>query len=217
MCSSRWIRLVRLKACSGRIGVKRDILGVVLCGGASRRMGRDKAAMEMRPGVSQLDYLLGLLEPFCEARGICVSREDEREKSVGPEVLRIRDGSQGLGPMAGVIAALEAAGGRAVLALACDMPLLDAGALLQILNRRDPQKQATAFLSADGQPEPLCCVYEASSLGALQSLAAAGKLSLRRYLEDAEIEAVEAAEGAVLANVNDPAELENIRRSLGKR
>ena len=186
-----------------------------MCGGASRRMGTDKASLQMREGITQLDYLLGLLEPFCEMRAVCIGPASEKERQVPERVLQIRDASDCSGPMAGVIAALREARGGPVLALACDLPFLNASALVQILNRRDSSRLATAFLSADGLPEPLCCVYESACLGPLEALAREGKTSLRRFLENTPIEPVVPADGQVLANVNDASDLQRARGRLG--
>ena len=177
-------------------------------------MGTDKADMEMRVGVSQLDYLLGLLDPFCVQRAVLLGPKSAPERQVEEGVARIRDVESCAGPMAGVIAALKAGEGKAVLVLACDLPLLDAGALLQIVNRRDQDKFATVFVGGDGNPEPLCCLYESRCLRFLEALAGDQKLSLRRFLNEVEIERVLPASGEMLANVNDASELEKVRLRL---
>lgn len=177
-------------------------------------MGVDKANLHMREGVSQLDYLLGILDRFCVGRAVCIGAESKDQRQVPRDVLQLRDAAECSGPMAGVIAALREAGGQAVLVVACDMPLLDEGALVQIVNRRDPDRLATTFVSTDGKPEPMCCIYEGSSLIYLERLAAAGKSSLRRFLSEVEVEEVLPADGVILANVNDVSDLEEARRRL---
>lgn len=194
--------------------MKRDILGVVLCGGRSSRMGRDKALIEVRPGISQLDYQLGLLAPFCSRLAM----------SVGPAAnpdLRLLDGvtllvdEEGIsGPMAGILAALRAAGGSPVFAIACDMPFLESSHLVQLLNRRDSSKWATAFLAQDGQPDPMFVLYEPECLPALAERAERGQASLRRFLMDSEVELVRPLDGGFLASVNDPVQLEKARQSF---
>lgn len=194
--------------------MKRKVAGAVLCGGKSRRMGQDKASLRMRPGVSQLDYLLGVLEPFCERRLVCLGPDGAADRDLPSDVMGVRDVEDCEGPMAGVLAALRAAEGLPVLAVACDMPLIEGAALVQILNRRDSEKLATAFVSADGMAEPMFCIYENACLGQLEGLAKEGMYSLRRFLSRVDIERVAPAEGLFLANVNEPAELERIRRRL---
>ena len=177
-------------------------------------MGADKAAMQMRKGQSQLAYLLDLVEPFCERRALCLGPASAAKRKAPEDVLPLRDVELCSGPMAGVVSALRVAGGTPVLAIACDLPLLTADAVLQLVNRRDPDKLATAFIAGDGRPEPLCCLYEEACLPLLEAAARKGQTSLRRFLIEAEIERVLPASSVFLANVNHRSDLERLRRYL---
>src|SRR5690606_1017464 len=141
-----------LSCARGRAGLvdgfpmKRDILGMALCGGASSRMGADKATLSARPGATQLEYALGLLGLYCKrvAAGVGPAGRGARARPEGVE--RIEDAPEAGGPMAGALAGLRAAGGWPLLLLAVDMPFLEASHLLQLASRRDPTKLATAFV-----------------------------------------------------------------------
>ncbi|MBD5781687.1 molybdenum cofactor guanylyltransferase [Pelagicoccus sp. NFK12] len=195
--------------------MKREILGVVMCGGASARMGRDKASLEVRPGEEQLERQLRLLALYCGKLAASVGPSDRSQRVLPTGVEAILD-VEGLGgPMAGIVAALRFARGIPVLALACDMPFLDASHLFQLVNRRDPEALATAFVACDGMPDPMCAIYEPRCLPELESLGGAGKSSLRRFLQDRRVERVEVENPQFLASVNDPRELEEARRRLG--
>lgn len=196
--------------------MKREIVGTVLCGGGSRRMGRDKAELEIRPGLRQVDYLLGLLQVFCQRRALCLGPPGSKARPAPPEVGQLFDAEDaGGGPMAGVIAGLRWAEGWPVLAVACDLPFMEERHFVQLLNRRDPQGLATAFLGTDGVPEPMCAVYEPASLARLEELAAAGRGSLRDFLKGGGVERVAIDQPDFLANVNDPGALAEARRRLG--
>ncbi len=175
----------------------------------------DKALIEVRPRVSQLDYQLGLLEPFCSRLAASVGSASNEDRALPDGVARVFDLPEVEGPMSGLIAALREAAGLPVLAVACDMPFLEPAHLVQLLNRRDARALGTSFLAADGMPDPMCSVYEPSSLPVLEGLAAEGKWSLRRFLLENEIERIEVGKGLFLASVNDPDQLELARRSLG--
>ncbi len=194
--------------------MKRELLGVVFCGGKSRRMGMDKALLKIRPGVKQLDYQLGLLEPFCSRLAASVGSASNEERILPTGVAPIFDLAEVEGPMSGLIAALREAAGLPVLAVACDMPFLEPAHLVQLLNRRDARALATSFLASDGMPDPMCSVYEPASLPVLEGLAAEGKLSLRRFLLENRTERIEVGESLFLASVNDRDQLESARRSL---
>ncbi|MDQ8180430.1 molybdenum cofactor guanylyltransferase [Pelagicoccus sp. SDUM812005] len=195
--------------------MKRQVLGVVLCGGKSSRMGADKALVEVRPGVSQLERQLALLETFCLKRAVSVGPQGGPQRSVPLGVAEIYDVEGVRGPMAGLIAALKEADGWPVLAIACDMPYLEVSQLLMLLSRRVPALQATAFLAADGMPDPMCAVYEPAALAELERLAAEGKGSLRRFLQGPQVERLAVEDPLFLASVNDPADLQAARRRLG--
>lgn len=177
-------------------------------------MGTDKALLEIRPGLNQLDYQLGLLEPFCSRLGASVGDLSNEGRILPKGVARVCDIVGISGPMSGLIASLREAGGLPVLVVACDMPFLEPAHLVQLLNRRDASALGTSFLAEDGMPDPMCSIYEPASLPVLEGLAAEGKLSLRRFLLENEIERIEVGERLFLVSVNDPNQLESARRSL---
>nr|WP_281384258.1 molybdenum cofactor guanylyltransferase [Pelagicoccus albus] len=191
------------------------MLGVVLSGGKSLRMGFDKGRMEVLPGVPQLIRQLDILDAVCAQRGVC------RGKAPLPADMRLPSGvwdiedSPGIaGPMSGVIAALRVAEDSPVLVIACDMPYLNVSHLVQLVNRRNPEAACTSFLASDGLPDPMCCIYEQSCLPEMERLASEGKASLRKFLLEANTERIEVAEGMFLASVNRPTELEAARARL---
>ncbi|MDQ8201535.1 NTP transferase domain-containing protein [Pelagicoccus sp. SDUM812003] len=198
--------------------MKRDILGLVMCGGASRRMGEDKALLEARPGITQLEYALQLLRPFCRRLAVSVAADESSARFGGKladSVEIVQDVPEIGGPMAGVVASLRHHKGWPVLALACDMPFLELSHLVQLLNRRDASKLATAFAGPDGGPEPFCAIYEPAALFRLEAWARDGNSSLRRFLRENPVELVESGRPMDLASVNDPESLAEARRKLG--
>ncbi|MFQ5350670.1 MAG: molybdenum cofactor guanylyltransferase, partial [Thermoanaerobaculia bacterium] len=97
-----------------------DILGVVLAGGASRRMGRDKAALPWSGSTLAHRAAADLAEVCGEV--VIAGPDDLARTDVGT----VADLFPGSGPLAGLHAGLERAAGRAIFALACDMPFVDA-------------------------------------------------------------------------------------------
>lgn len=144
------------------------VAGVVLAGGLSARMGRDKALLRIY-GVGSPDLLarthglLAALLPRC-----WVSCRSGQPRAGYPCIF---DETDGRGPAAGVLAALRAAlaqGFSAVLALSCDMPFMDAPTLRNLLAARHAAPAgtlATLYIdAASGRPESLTAVYETASL-----------------------------------------------------
>jgi molybdopterin-guanine dinucleotide biosynthesis protein A len=117
-------------------------LGVVLAGGRSRRMGRDKALLEWR-GLSLIDHAL--------RRFTTAGVPDTVVSGVRPAHGGIPDQHQGEGPLAGLLAVAEAYPERRLLVVPVDMPRLPAAWLIE-LARTSPTAQALHF---EGYPLPL--------------------------------------------------------------
>src|SRR5262245_39799229 len=81
------------------------LFGLVLAGGASTRMQRDKAALQYNGGQSQLEWAFGLLTQSCVATFVSV-RPDQRAEQLRAQFPQIVDRQPGLGPISGISAAL---------------------------------------------------------------------------------------------------------------
>lgn len=189
-----------------------DLTGALLCGGRSSRMGTNKALLQMRPGVSQLDYALNLLAGLCPRVIACTGPSGRWPLELPPGIVGISDADETTGPLAGVIAALGAANGQAILLIACDMPWVDAAVLTRLVASRNTAAQATVFAASDGKPEPMCAVYEATALEPLRQHARRGRSGLRDFMRQVPIEVVPMDDPQVLASVNDAHELDEVHR-----
>ena len=181
------------------------IFGLVLAGGRSSRMHRDKASLVYH-GRSQLERTMELLEPFCSERFVSV-RVDQKNDPLRARYAQIVDRDSDLGPLAGILAAQAHTPTVAWLVVACDLPRLDAETLKQLLEQRDRNRLATAFKSSsDGLPEPLCAIYEPASAPALAAYAAGGGRCPRKFLLNHDVALFDLASGHALDNVNSGAE-----------
>ena len=151
------------------------IAGLLLTGGASRRMGTDKALLEVdgRRLVDRAAAVLGAVaDPVIE---------------VGPGwsgLPAVREDPPGSGPLAALSAGAAAlrAGGHdgPVLLLAVDMPSVGVELLRLLAGRAGP---GTAVPRAGGHPQPMCARYGPDVLAAVDERLAAGGRSLRDLLE----------------------------------
>ena len=152
------------------------IAGLLLTGGASRRMGSDKALLEV-DGQRMVDRVAAVLgsvaDPVIE---------------VGPgwsSLPAVREDPPGSGPLAAVctgVTALRAAGhGGLVLVLAVDMPRVNVEVLRLLAERPGPD---TAVPRADGHPQVLSARYGREALAEADRLLAAGGKSLRLLVEE---------------------------------
>lgn len=188
--------------------------GLLLTGGRSRRMQRDKANLEYA-GQPQLARALALLEPLVARAFVSVRAEQLSDPQRATHAC-IADVLPELGPIAGIHAALQADPEAAWLVLACDLPFLDAATLQQLIAARDPQRLATAFRSShDGKPEPLCAIYEPASRGPLDAWIASGQLCPRGFLATADVALLTLRTPQALDNINTSDEYRAARARLG--
>lgn len=177
------------------------VLGLLLAGGRSSRMRRDKAALEYR-GRTQLEDAYDLLASVTSRAFVSV-RPDQVTDPLRQRFPQIVDEHANLGPLAGILAAQRAHPDAAWLVLACDLPFLDAAVLRHLLDQRDLQGYATAFRSThDGLPEPLCAVYEPKSVAALARYATGGKSCPRKFLIEHQATLLKPVRADALDNVN---------------
>ena len=186
------------------------VVGAILVGGRSRRMGFDKATLRLggRPVLPRLADLLGgrLGEVWMVGRP---------PGDLGlPQCLRWHlDLRPGCGPLGGIATALRVAGGdrpRAVLAVACDMPALGGDALDLLLEQRRPDRPASVLRHpVTGRFEPLAAVYEPQALEGIEKALDGGALSVTDWLESAGAHGIDvpASLANQLINVNTPDDL----------
>jgi molybdopterin-guanine dinucleotide biosynthesis protein A len=181
------------------------LYGLVLAGGRSSRMGRDKAAL-LYEGQTQLERAMALLTPHV-ARAYVSVRPDQKADALRARFAQIEDRAMDIGPTAGLLAAQAAHPEAAWLVLACDLPLLDEPTLLHLIGARDAAGLATAYRSShDGLPEPLCAIYEPRSRAALSDYVAQGKHCPRKFLLHAGARLIEEPNPRALDNINTPEE-----------
>ena len=187
--------------------------GLVLAGGRSTRMGRDKAALEYA-GRTQLERAVDLLRPHVTSVHVSV-RAEQAEEPVRHRFPQILDRGDVTGPAAGIRAAQLHDPAAAWLVLACDLPCLDATALDALLAGRDAGRVATAYRSSrDGLPEPLCAVWEPASAPLLQRFIEGGRNCPRKFLIESDTLLLEQIRPEALDNVNTPDELAAARSRL---
>ena len=182
------------------------IAAALLTGGASSRMGRDKAHLELGgvPSATRISRLLADLfedvlivggDPPASARGRRVADTE------GPQCA-----------LRGIVAALAAATHERVVVVATDLPLVTPDLLLALVAW--PDADAVVPRSASG-PHPLCALYRREPvLAVAHARLEDGQLALRGlldavgsvYLDESDLEKVD-PDGNALLNVNTPEDL----------
>ena len=192
------------------------ITTVILTGGRSRRMGRDKGNLPVGEGTL-LERMIGRWTGVFDAVAVSVGA-GARPLPAG--VTALLDRHPGAGPMAGLEAALAELETDAVFLTAVDMPFGDA-ALARWMAERMGQADVCTIRRGGGRPEPLFALYRKSCLPAITRSLEAGRRSFVQGLFPfVEVEQVGEEELAAfdlersLFNANFPEEWERARPLL---
>jgi len=183
-----------------------DVYGLVLAGGKSRRMGHDKALL-VRDGQSQLLHMVSLLDAVVE-RVFVSARSDQKDDAERSRFELVVDRYEDMGPIAGILSALQEYPQADWLVVACDLPNIDDSTLRFLLDNTSDNQPFTAFRSShDGLPEPLCAVYRAGSDKLLQEFVDDGLVCPRKVLIRSDTCLLEQPNPRSLDNVNTPDDL----------
>jgi len=169
-------------------------------------MGHDKALLE-RDGQSQLEYAYSLLTELTDRQFVSTRPEQkgDAERSRFPQIV---DRYEDIGPVAGILSALETHPDADWLVLACDLPNLERQTLEYLLDHRAEDKAFTAYRSSyDGLPEPLCAVYRFGSGAAIRAFVDDGLVCPRKILIRSDTELLDQPDPTALDNVNTPDDL----------
>lgn len=181
--------------------------GVVLAGGKSSRMGRDKALIEV-DGRSLLDRALDKLEPHVQE--LLVIGEPEKYGHVGPFV--VADEWPGKGPLGGITTAMRYASNDRLLVIACDLPDLT-DRLFGVLKAQLGHRTEAVVPRHDGLIEPLVAAYHRNAQPAFRRCVELDVLKMSDALSQVRTSFVEVVPGDdgwpadLFRNINAPGDL----------
>jgi molybdopterin-guanine dinucleotide biosynthesis protein A len=188
-------------------------LGVVLAGGAGRRIGGSKALVELnhRPLISYP------LEAVWRALGnvTIVAKADTALPSVPGATVWIEP-PEPRHPLTGIVHALSLAGRRPVLVCASDMPLVSA-ALVGRLAAADPAGAPAVVAGRQGQLEPLLGCYRHAALAPLAAAMRDPAVRLRDAVAALGPRRYEVEDPELLFNVNSPDDLLQVAAMLDRQ
>ncbi|EAQ99361.2 molybdenum cofactor guanylyltransferase [Congregibacter litoralis] len=175
-----------LDAARNSKGPGSGVVGLVLCGGAGRRMGgRDKGLLTV-DGQPAVSLALSCLEPLCESRFISANRNILRYQNLelGTVLEDLRPALPG--PLAGIEALAAALAPDApydrLLLLPCDMPRLTAEVPERLLAALDEQEdKEIIYASCGGQAHYLCAALRVSVLDSVSFQLDNADYAVRRW------------------------------------
>ena len=143
---------------------RRSCIGAVLAGGGGRRIGGDKAMVELE-GRPLVHYPLNVLRAVLDEVAI-VAKQSTVLPGLDVEIAIWLEPEEPRHPLAGIVHALRCARGRPVVVVAGDMPFVTRG-LVGALARERSRGAAAVVPRAGGLLQPLCARYEPRALSML--------------------------------------------------
>jgi molybdopterin-guanine dinucleotide biosynthesis protein A len=189
----------------------RALAGAVLTGGASRRMGRDKAFVEVHGEPMVRRVAAALAAAGCDPV-VAVGGDGAALRAAG--LAWVPDRWPGEGPLGAIVTALRHTGIPTIV-VATDLAFLDADCLAALVAAAGPGDPggtpdgdgAVDVVVADsGRPEPLCALWRPSSLVALERARDSGERAVHAVFASLRVREV-AVDPAGLRNVNRPGDL----------
>jgi molybdopterin-guanine dinucleotide biosynthesis protein A len=196
-----------------------QVSGVIMAGGVSRRLGRNKA-LEHIGGRTLIERVIDSLAPLTTEVLVVVARpEQARALLLPPSIRVVSDRYPGRGSLGGIFTGVDASTQPWSLVVACDMPFLNRDLLRHLIDQSTNVDAVVPRLG--GQPEPLHALYSKACLGPMERMLQAGDLKIAplfeavrvRYVNEGTIDRIDPRHLSFF-NINTKADLEEAQRLL---
>lgn len=185
--------------------------GVLLAGGRSARMGRNKALIELE-GEPLIAHLARRFRQWF-AQVVVVTNTPDEYAFV--DLPMVADAVPGLGPLGGLEAGLSASQHEAAFVAACDLPFMQRDVIAYMLDLLAGHDAVVPMLG--GEYEPTHAVYARRCLPAVRAGLQAGRRRMVSFFDQVRVRRVEAAElepwiapELLFFNCNTPADVERL-------
>lgn len=188
-----------------------DCCAVLLRGGKSRRMGRDKSMLPWKGGTF-LQAVAAQLDRF-EEKYLSVAADGRLPEEEAPflrDWVILPDRVPGCGPMGGIWTALLACRADWALAASCDIPAVEYPLIALLLESRTEEAQIVCPVTPDGHVHLTCALYRKELLACMGGQIRRGNYRLRDLLALCQVQFVAVTDPALvrmLANINTEEEL----------
>lgn len=184
-----------------------DICGLVLMGGQSQRMGRDKSQIDLD---NQKLYVRAANKLALLVSEVYLSVNAFQADTYHYEWPFITDKWVGEGPLSGVVSAFDALQ-KPLFILACDMPGMEEADMKCLLDRyMSSQKTTMFFNNISGQPEPLASMWSAADLADLSTYFLGGGRSFKGYLTQNPCDFMTVQDTRIFRNLNSPEDMDRL-------
>jgi len=192
--------------------------GIILAGGSSSRMGRNKALLPLpaNQAITFIEYLVSLLKEFCSETLIVARDQAHASDYAFPGVRVTFDETPDIGPLMGLYSGLSAINTARALVVAVDLPCIQP-ALLSFLLSQPLSTDSLLVPLVHNVPQVLLAIYPRSVLPVIKEQLLQVRRDLRCLLEVAPVQFVEEAQLRQIdprlrsfMNVNTPEELREL-------
>ena len=196
-----------------------DVQGFILVGGASRRMGQDKAQLRLG-SETMLERIAAQLSPVTSS----VTLVGRPQAYDGHSLPTVADVYEKWGALGGIHAALSAAKTDWIIVIACDLPFVTRDLFERLKSYADESLDAVVPVQPDGRLQPVCALYRRETcLPEIERLVGEGEHTPRALLRSVrteyalfrELRDLPGSENFFL-NLNTPEDFERARRLVGE-
>lgn len=174
---------------------------VILAGGGSRRMGRDKAFLPLN-GKPLIHHVTDNLAPLRANETLVITRNPDHYAHL--PLTACRDLIPNCGPLGGLYTALTLAQHDTVAVVGCDMPFVDAVLVARLCVLLTTTPVDAAAPRWRDQPEPLHAVYHRRALSVVEQQLERGDYSMMRLLRRLDTIYLDVSNNLAFTNVNTP-------------
>lgn len=202
-----------------KTGGKRTVLdrptyGLVLTGGKSKRMKKDKALLNYK-GVPHAQYIHDILSKYCDEVYLS-ARKGQWAGTVLADLPMIYDKAEDSGPIGGILSAFATHPEANWLVVACDLVHFNDETVQHLLDGYQSEDVATAFKNVEkGFPEPLCTLYTPAARRVFQEALTEGLFCPVKVLKCSRVHCLEQGDGVDLANINTSEEFAEFQDEIG--
>ena len=164
-----------------------EITAIILAGGISRRLGRDKA-VEPFNGETLIRLVMRRASAAAGSADVVVVIADDGQKDRTPADIphrRVVDALPGMGTLGGIYTGIKAARNEWALVVACDMPFLSPPLIAYMTGLRDGVDAVVPVVSE--RPEPTHTLYSRRCIPAISERLEAGQLKASGFLDSVRV------------------------------
>ena len=154
---------------------KYKVLGIVLSGGKSRRMGQEKGLVKYK-GKALIEYAIETLTPLCDELVVSTANDEYAYLNLP----MIADEIPDCGPIGGISTCMKAVKADVYLVISCDVPHVPTGLFSDLLDQLDGN--AVIPIDEAGRKQPLSACYSSSVSILFHEALQSGELKMMNLL-----------------------------------